>query len=117
MSRIYLRSKKSDKTSLDTQASNMIKDIVILFGIYEDYNSSLNLDKDILEYYSDVLEQKSKHDNGCFAGEYHYYNIGVRALRDLLNKNNVKTYGIRIKNYVIHIGLDLSVYQKMRQKL
>lgn len=54
MSRIYLRSKKSDKTSFDTQASNMIKDIVILFGIYEDYNSSLNLDKDILEYYSDV---------------------------------------------------------------
>ena len=88
----------------------------ILFGIYEDFNSSLNLDKDILEYYSDVLEQKSKHDNGCFAGEYHYYNIGVRALRDLLNKNNVKTYGRRIKNCVIHIGLDLSVYQKMRQK-
>lgn len=97
MSRIYLRSKKSDKTSFDTQASNTIKDIVILFGIYEDYNSSLNLDKDILEYYSDVLEQKSKHDNGCFAGEYHYYNIGVSALRDLLNKNNVKTCGRRIK--------------------
>lgn len=92
-----MRSKKSDKTSFETQASNMIKDIVILFGICKDYNSSLNLDKDIFKYYSSVLEQKSEHDNRCFAGEYHYYNIGVRALRDLLNKNNVKTYGTRIK--------------------
>lgn len=97
MGRIYLRSKKSDKTSFDTQASNIIKDIVILIGIYENYNSNLNLNEDILKYYSDILEQKSKHDNGHFVGEYHYYNIGVKVLRELLNKNNVKTYGRRIK--------------------
>ena len=43
MSRFYYTSKRKDKTSQDTHASNMIKDIIIMLGIYSTYNNHNNI--------------------------------------------------------------------------
>jgi len=102
MGRVYLRSKKVDQTSLDTQASNMIKDILILLAIYNECDVSINTELDkFRNYYLNILQQNTNTAKDTtkdyFIGEYHYYNKGIRLLRDLLIEKNVKTYGRRIK--------------------
>ena len=37
MGRIYIKSLKCDRTCLDTQAANMVRDILIMCGIYDDF--------------------------------------------------------------------------------
>lgn len=98
MGRIYLRSKKIDKTSLDTEASNMIKDIMILCGIFDKYNRyNMYKEPTFCDYYLNILSVPSNRPNCRFVGEYYYYNLGVRIFRNLASEKTITTYGRRIK--------------------
>lgn len=90
---IYMRSKKIDKLCLDTQSTNKIYNIFIMLGIYKNFivDTELYINQiDFQTYYNTV----TLHDS---FRKFHYYNEGVKCVRELAHKKEITTYGRRLK--------------------
>ena len=101
MGRIYVRSIKADRLCYETDATNMIRDILIMFGIYYSYiPNSTNQENDFesfKEYYEKAIAQHTTR-HFLFRGEYHFYNSGVQKLRNIATEKGINTSGIQIRH-------------------
>lgn len=99
MSKKYIWSKRNDRTSLDTNATSMIRDILILLGIYDSFQNSHIYTNDLsfMEHYLETINKPPISPKSSFAGEYHYYNRGAKVLRDISNQKTIKTSKKHIK--------------------
>lgn len=100
MSRLYMRSKRADETCWDTEANNKLKSIFTMIGIFDDYESNTSLHikpPSFKEYYTEKINKQK--DNGIhkFMGEYHFLNVGIRLIKEQVNKDKKLTYCRRIR--------------------
>ncbi len=99
MSKIYMRSKRKDKTCLDTQAGNKIKVLIIMVGIYNEFLSTPTLAKTLKNFKSYYVEKIGKHQESFLFGvsEHHYLNYGAAMLKEISLQKTILTSGRRIK--------------------
>ncbi len=99
MSIFYIKSKINDRTCLDTEATSMLRDILVIYGIFDDFKKRTN-DINIYNFgahYKQIISQKSSRAQCSFVGELHYCNCGIKALRSRAERQNIATSGIKIK--------------------
>lgn len=99
MHKKYIYSMRKDKQCLDSASTNMIRDILIMWGIYDEYARSYQtiLIDDFRSYYINILNRESFWPKHNFIGEYHYLNKGIKILRNISNQNTIVTYARRLK--------------------
>lgn len=92
MSRIYTRSiPKIDQVSTDLESSNIIKDIIIMLGIYKEYQTLNTYNTPFTTYYSQITHLADNYPADNFPQKTHYFNVGVKYFRDIAKGKTVST--------------------------
>lgn len=92
MGKTYMTSKYSDLASRDTNASNLVRSLLIMIGIYDSFKRTLPQQNDYSSFgifYTSALEK--------MRSEYHFLNLGAKVLSNQMELKQEKTTGRRIK--------------------
>lgn len=98
MSKNYTRSiPKIDHVSTDIESSNIIKDIIIMLGIYKEFLTLNNHNVSFTTYYSQITHLADNYPANNFPKKTHYFNVGIKYFREIAKDKTISTSRRRLK--------------------